>query len=371
MRKKKIHKCCILLSGGTGSRMKSSIPKQYIEVHGRMIFEYTLQSILSWKGMDGLIVVADKTYHSMLEHIIRQYISDPFLGFAEPGENRQGSIINALNYLSDCMARDSVVMVHDAVRPLVSQQLLDACDSSLNNAEGVMPYIELKDTVYESKKSGKNFIIDRNIDRDTLVAGQTPEFFRYEKYKKCCESLTERELSLIHGSTEPAVLGGMKIALIPGEEGNFKITTPADLDRFREIVEERGLYRNLDLGSGKRKKTILYCINTASIIYYEDEMLDKIKKNFEIFSESADGIRLLWTVDQNSDEKFKLANRSLKRKFNNLLKKNRFTDYGRYVDYKDAEILVDEVDAYYGDWNYFAWKCQQLGKPVMIQNIEV
>lgn len=386
MAKEKCKKCCILLSGGIGTRLGVGIPKQYIEVHGRTIFEYTLRSVLAWEGMDSLIVVADPAFHRMLEFVIRQYIPEnidgenndvsenksiTFLGFSEPGVNRQGSIINALHDISDNMAKNSVVMIHDAVRPLTSAELIADCDKKLGSADGVMPYIAMKDTIYESKKSGKNLIIKQNIDRDNLVAGQTPEFFKYEKYKKCCDELTARELSLIHGSTEPAVLGGMKIALVKGDEGNFKITTPEDLDKFREIVEKQVLYKQSDLDIRSKKKTILYCINTASLIFYEDEMIEKIKRNFETFADSADGVNLLWTVDQNSDEKLQIASSSVKRKFRNLLKKNLFSEAGRYIEYQDAVLMIDDIDAYYGDWNFFAWKCQQLGKLVMIQNIEV
>ena len=220
--------------------MGSDIPKQYIKVCGMTIFEHTLQSVLKWDGMDSLIVVADPAYHEEVGTIIRENISSEisFLGFSSPGENRQGSIINALNDLAPYADCDTVIMIHDAVRPLVSKELLDECDRKLKDADGVMPYLPMKDTVYVSRGSGKDLMIDRNIDRDTVVAGQTPEFFRYEKYKKCCDVLSERELGLIHGSTEPAVTGGLKIALVSGDEWNFKITTKKDLERFAEVCKK-------------------------------------------------------------------------------------------------------------------------------------
>ncbi len=370
----KLRKCCIILSGGIGTRMGSSSPKQYIEIHGRTIFEYSLQRVLSWKDMDSVIVVADPAYHSQIEFIIKQYISSysiQFLGFAMPGDNRQGSIINALEGISEYMAKGSVVMIHDAVRPLVSAELIAECDNKLKGSDGVMPYLEMKDTVYENKKVGKQLFISSNIDRDTLVAGQTPEFFKFHKYLECCKSLTKKELKLIHGSTEPAVLGGMKIALVKGDEKNFKITTPEDLERFKEIVEKEKLYKKFETDVKGSKKTILYCINAASIIFYEDKMIDKIRRNFKVFEENADGVVLLWTMDQHYSEKMEIASASLRRKLKNLFEKNRFSPMGRYIDYDDAKLELDNIDAYYGDWNYFAWKCQQLGKPVMIQNIEV
>ena len=220
--------------------MGRDIPKQYIKVCGTTLFEYTLNSVLKWDGMDSLQVVADPAYHKELGSVIGKFISDEisFLGFSSPGENRQGSIINALSDLAPRLQSDSVIMIHDAVRPLVSKELLDECDRKMKSADGVMPYLPMKDTVYVSRGSGKDLLIDRNIDRDTLVAGQTPEFYIFEKYKKCCDALSKSDVMMIHGSTEPAVMGGLRIALVPGDEGNFKITTQNDLERFEETCRK-------------------------------------------------------------------------------------------------------------------------------------
>ena len=163
------------------------------------------------------------------------------MGFAEPGQNRQLSIYNALRALEDYMDKDAIIMIHDGVRPCLSAELIDRCDNAMNHCnsakgcnDGVMPYLEVKDTVYVKDTDGN---ISGMLDRGSLAAGQTPEFFDYWKYLKANEDLSEDEMMLIHGSTEPAVKAGMKITMVPGEESNFKITTPEDLERFKQIVE--------------------------------------------------------------------------------------------------------------------------------------
>ncbi len=252
----KYEKTCILLSGGVGARLGASTPKQYIEVHGKPILEYTLKAVKAWEAMDSLIIVADRQWWEYIDDMVRRVFSEElseldiqsrpcenfgFLGFAEPGKNRQLSIYNALRAIRDYMGKEAVVMVHDGVRPCLSAELIDRCDNAMNHrnsakgcSDGVMPYLEVKDTVYVKDANGN---ISGMLDRGSLAAGQTPEFFDYWKYLKANEDLSEDEMMLIHGSTEPAVKAGMKITLVPGEESNFKITTPGDLERFKQMVE--------------------------------------------------------------------------------------------------------------------------------------
>jgi len=252
----KYRKTCILLSGGVGARLGASTPKQYIEVNGKSILEYTLNAVKAWKNMDSLIIVADRQWWEYIDDMVRKVFSEElseldiqsrpcenfgFLGFTEPGKNRQLSIYNALRAIKDYMGNDAVVMIHDGVRPCLSSELIERCDAAMNlrnpdqgSSDGVMPYLEVKDTVYVKDADGN---ISGMLDRGSLAAGQTPEFFDYGKYLKANEDLSEEEMLLIHGSTEPAVKAGMKIALVPGDEGNFKITTPEDLERFSQRLK--------------------------------------------------------------------------------------------------------------------------------------
>ncbi len=240
----KYRKTCILLSGGVGARLGASTPKQYIEVNGKPILEYTLNAVKTWKAMDSLIIVADKQWWEYIEALVDRVCCEKhkvtFLGFAEPGKNRQLSIYNALMAIKDYMSPDGLVMIHDGVRPCLSQEVIERCDDVMNtsnlgrsSSDGVMPYLEIKDTIYVKDVDGN---ISGMLDRGSLAAGQTPEFFDYWKYLKANENLSEKEMMLIHGSTEPAVKAGLKITLVPGEESNFKITTPEDLERFRQIA---------------------------------------------------------------------------------------------------------------------------------------
>ena len=91
----------------------------------------------------------------------------------------------------------------------------------------------MKDTVYFSE-DGEN--VTSLIDRGKVYAGQAPELFKLMPYIKANEVLLPDKILLINGSTEPAVMAGMDIVMIPGDENNYKITTKADMERFEEKV---------------------------------------------------------------------------------------------------------------------------------------
>ena len=128
---------------------------------------------------------------------------------------------------------DINVLIHDAARPLLSRELIAGCVRGVSEHDGVLPVLPMKDTVYFSE-DGK--IISGLLDRGEIFAGQAPECFNFKKYLAANEALLPDAIMAINGSTEPAVMAGMDVVMIPGDEKNFKITTKEDLERFKEIV---------------------------------------------------------------------------------------------------------------------------------------
>lgn len=125
------------------------------------------------------------------------------------------------------------MLIHDAARPLLSGELITDCLQAAAGHDGVLPALPMKDTVYFSENGKK---IASLLDRGRIFAGQAPELFLLGKYYEANRALLPERILQINGSTEPAVMAGMDIVMIPGDEGNFKITTKADLIRFQERV---------------------------------------------------------------------------------------------------------------------------------------
>ena len=221
----------LILSGGTGTRVGGDIPKQYIRVNGRMLIAFCLGMFAEHKRIDAIWVVAAPEWQQRIADEC-----DSIKGFSLPGDTRQLSILNGLRDIASYVASsgegnsdDTIVMIHDAARPNLTAEYVDKCFDALDGYDGVMPVLPMKDTVYYSE-SGKS--VDRLLDRSCIYAGQAPETYRLGKYLEANERLLPKEIYKINGSTEPAILAGLKVAMISGDENNYKITTQKDLERF-------------------------------------------------------------------------------------------------------------------------------------------
>lgn len=224
----------LILSGGSGVRLGADIPKQYIEVNGRHVISYCIEQLSRHKAVQAIQIVAAPQWQELICACLEKYDAcGKFHGFSQPGETRQLSIYNGLQDIRQYMDDSDVVLVHDAARPLLSAQMIADCVEAMNGYDGVMPVLPMKDTVYRSA-DGKT--VSALLERTQIYAGQAPEAFRIGLYCEANKRLLPDQIRRINGSTEPAVMAGMRIAMIPGDENNMKITTKRDLERFRELV---------------------------------------------------------------------------------------------------------------------------------------
>lgn len=225
----------ILLAGGCGSRMNCDIPKQLIKINDKPLMCYALAALFDCPLIESVQIVLPQEYRGYIfTNIIEMNNCEKLLGFSEPGETRQLSIYNALSDIEMLTDDNDIVLIQDGARPLTSSAIINECLAAIDGYDGVLPVLPLKDTVYASDSGN---CIDRLMKRDELYSGQAPEAFRYGRYLQVNrELLKENRIYDIKGSSEAAILGGMNIRLIPGEEINFKVTTREDLKRFISIV---------------------------------------------------------------------------------------------------------------------------------------
>lgn len=224
----------LVLSGGTGARMGTDVPKQYIEAGGRCIISYCIETLSRHGDIGTLQIVADGRWHEKIRQCLEKYdINKKFRGFSAPGENRQLSILSGLSDIRKYVGDDEIVLIHDAARPMLSERLITDCLLAAIGHDGAMPVLAMKDTVYQSA-DGKR--IGALLNRGEVFAGQAPEAFVLGKYYEANMSLMPDRILKINGASEPAVMAGMDIAMLPGDEGNFKITTGGDMERFEQAV---------------------------------------------------------------------------------------------------------------------------------------
>lgn len=216
----------VLLAGGTGSRAGGDVPKQFVKVNNIPMIAYCFETLCSSVHTDVCVVVCENIYESVIGECFHP---GKTLIFAKPGKTRQLSILNALEKIRvEFDTKESTVMVYDAARPFVSSDLIDSMYSALKDHDGVMPVLPMKDTVYECK-NGK---ISGLLDRSAIFAGQAPELFVFDKYYEANAALLDNGIEKINGSSEPAIMAGMDIVTVPGDEKNIKITTSKDLEDF-------------------------------------------------------------------------------------------------------------------------------------------
>ena len=225
----------LILSGGTGTRLGGSIPKQYLLVNDKPIIGYCIDIFQTDVKVTDIVIVADRSWWNMLRKYIEENNITKFIGFADAGQSRQHSILNGLRCICDLGGKpEDLVVIHDAARPCVSTGIIDQCISLLEGFDCSMPVISVKDTVYKSE-DGKH--ITSLLNRDSLFAGQAPEGCHLGSYLAINEELSDEELEQIRGTCAISYDKGLKVGLFPGSEKNYKITTKDDYNKF--VMEMR------------------------------------------------------------------------------------------------------------------------------------
>ena len=224
----------VILAGGAGTRMGGCVPKQFINVNGKPLLQYSLEAVRDCECAGEVWIVAGEPWRGAVQRTIKEAgISSRFRGFCDPGPERQVSVMNALTELmKEETAENSYVMVHDGARPLVSGELIRRCFEAAAGRDGAVPVLPVRDTVYRMEDGRLSGL----LKRDQLAAGQAPEVFRLKPYYDANLALMPDQIMRIRGSAEPAVLAGMDIVVIPADERNIKITTQEDLAYLRYLL---------------------------------------------------------------------------------------------------------------------------------------
>ena len=169
----------IILAGGTGTRLGADIPKQYIQVNDKMILTYVLSTCVQAPEIDGIRIVCADMWEDDIEADIRKHLTastwkEIFMGYSAPGNNRQLSILHALEDIEEdirtgrIVSEDVNVMICDAARPNLTMQIISDCFVALPGKDGVMPVLPMKDTIYRSA-DGK--IITSTLRREECRTG--------------------------------------------------------------------------------------------------------------------------------------------------------------------------------------------------------
>ena len=219
----------IIPSGGIGKRINSSLPKQYVKVKGKELIAYTLEIFQECSLIDKIIIAAQPEYNPLLEEIKEKYKISKLYKVVEGGKERQDSVFNALQATN--AEDDDVIVVHDAARPLLSNNILQKSITEAKIFDSVIVAIKATDTLV----SGKEFVQDY-LDRNITYHVQTPQI---SKYKTLLDAMNFAKTNNFIGTDESILLhkASNKIKIVEGSSLNFKVTTQSDLDLFTIISD--------------------------------------------------------------------------------------------------------------------------------------
>ncbi|MFT3749161.1 MAG: 2-C-methyl-D-erythritol 4-phosphate cytidylyltransferase [Agriterribacter sp.] len=219
-------KYAVLVAGGSGTRMGSAVPKQFLELAGKPVLLHSIEKFLGAFFDIEIILVIHPSFIEQAKALIQPLAAASKISIIPGGETRFHSVKKGVNQVKE----DSVVFVHDAVRCLVSESLIHCCYEQALTKGSAIPAVSITDSVR---------ILDSNatkvIDRNLLKAIQTPQTFRSEiilpAFEQEYNNAFTDEATVVEAS-------GHEVFLIEGEKENIKITVPADLIIAENLLQK-------------------------------------------------------------------------------------------------------------------------------------
>ena len=221
--------CTLIPAAGKGSRMAHSLKKPYLKLAKKPILAHTIQQFEQNTAVDAIFVIVDEAdFSECRKTVLEPYSFTKVQELVAGGETRQMSVYNGLRALS---ADVDFVIVHDGVRPFVTDETISDCLTAADEYGAAVAAVPVKDTI---KLANENRFITETPKRERLWAVQTPQVFRKALLEAAHQTAQERQLT---GTDDAALVEqlGIPVKLVMGSYANVKITTPVDL-RVAEVL---------------------------------------------------------------------------------------------------------------------------------------
>lgn len=227
----------VILAGGSGTRLGGDKPKQFLVVEGKTILEHSIDAFHQNERIDEVAVVCREDYIDEVKSIVRARNYNKVKNVLCGGKERYHSSLAAI---SVCNNEDDCLLLHDAVRPLVSQRIINDCLDALKEYDAVDVAVATTDTIIQVDE--ENRIVNIPM-RSTLRNVQTPQAFRVHTIRRAFELalkdpafMPTDDCSVVH-----RYLPETLIYVVEGENTNIKITYASDLDTLSSALRKRGV----------------------------------------------------------------------------------------------------------------------------------
>jgi len=215
----------IIPAAGKGLRFGGKINKQFFEVQGHPILFYTLQAFEASDLINEIILVVPQDWIEIISKtVLHKYQLKKNYQILAGGSERYQSVQKGLQATNP---QTEIVLIHDAVRPLIRTRLIDKTIIACKEFQAVVPGLPMKDTV----KSVENGFVKNTVDRSLLWSIQTPQAFNFKLLQTAYQKIANLKIPI----TDDAMLveaAGLPVKIIEGDPINLKITSPEDLDWF-------------------------------------------------------------------------------------------------------------------------------------------
>lgn len=226
----------LIFAGGSGTRMNSKgRPKQFLQFYGKELIIHTLENFQNHPNVDGIAIVCIENWIPYLEKILEKYQITKVKKIVPGGKTGQESIYNGLKAIESFAEKDSIVLIHDGVRPFINEDVITNCietTKKYGNAITVVPAIETIVTLENEK-------IQTITDRSKCFHARAPQCFILKDILNAHEkAIKDKNLNMID-SASLMKFYGYELYTVQGNVDNIKITTSADFYTFKALYEVR------------------------------------------------------------------------------------------------------------------------------------
>ena len=226
----------LVIAGGSGNRMGQDIPKQFIHIDGAPVIIWTMKAFEIHPDIDSIAVVCLKGWETVLKSYANQFGITKLKWIFPGGKTGMESIHNGIYGLKEAgISDDSLVLIHDSVRPLLSQDIISSNIAICNTYGYAITGIQCREAILESDDG---FTSTTSIPRESLVRTQTPQTFRLGIIIQVHEEAKAKGISnSVSSCTLIADLGTSRtMHIVPGSEKNIKITTVEDIEIIKALM---------------------------------------------------------------------------------------------------------------------------------------
>lgn len=223
----------LLIAGGVGARMRQSIPKQFLTVNERPVIVYTLEAFQNHPEIDEIAVVCIEGWESVLWAYANQFNISKLKLVVPGGKNGQDSIRNGVYALEKEHASDDIVLIHDAIRPMVSADIISDCIVKTKQYGCAIAVIPCAEAMLQTENGE---VSTGNYPRDNLKRTQTPQGFSLGKICDLHRRALEAGITNSVASCTLMVEMGEQVYFSMGSEKNVKLTTVEDIDIFKALL---------------------------------------------------------------------------------------------------------------------------------------